>query len=257
MPRMRKAITAILAAAAWWLVSCRDVPAPEGGVFSISALVLPSPGLVAGDTLRDSTGLASPLRVVAYDVAGDTVQNAIPTFVVLDTGAHMSGALLVGDSVGRTVRVVGSVAALQTQPVPVKITLSPDTLVAADSIVHHKTYALVGGDTVVNSADLATIVRHVVASQLGAGVEAVIVRYSIDKAPPGDATKGPTLVLMNVTIPSSRDTTDATGRAARTARLRLAPLVNLASDSAFVRATASYRGRTIGVVQFTLIFTSQ
>jgi hypothetical protein len=252
---MRKAIGHILAAAAWWLVSCRDVPAPEGGIFSISALLLPSPGLVAGDTLRDSTGLASPLRVVAFDVAGDTVQNAVTTFVVLDTGAHMSGALLVGDSVGRTVRVVASVAALQTQPAPVKVTLSPDTLVAADSIVHHKTYVLVGGDTVVNSADLTTSVLHLGALQ--SGVEAVIVRYSIDRAPPGDATKGPTLVLMNATSPSSRDTTDASGRAARTARLRLAPLLNVLSDTALVSATASYRGRTIGVVQFTLIFTSQ
>jgi hypothetical protein len=255
MPRMRRAIAAALAAAAWWVVSCRDVPAPEGGIFAISALLLPSPGLVAGDTLRDSTGLASPLRVVAFDVAGDTVQNAVTTFVVLDTGAHLSGALLVGDSVGRTVRVVGSVAALQTQPAPVKITLSPDTLVAADSLVHHKTYVLAGGDTVVNSADLTTIVLHTGAPQTG--VEAVIVRYSIDKAPPGDATKGPTLVLMNATIPSSRDTTDGAGKTARTARLRLAPLSTFVSDTALVSATASYRGRTIGVVQFTIIFTSQ
>lgn len=255
MPRMRKTIAAILAAAAWWVVSCRDVPAPEGGVFAISALLLPSPGLVAGDTLRDSTGLASPLRVVAFDVAGDTVQNAVTMFVVLDTGAHLSGALLVGDSVGRTVRVVGSVALLQTQPAPVKITLSPDTLVAADSIVHHKTYTLVGGSPEVNSADLTTNVLHLGASQ--SGVEAVIVRYSIDKAPPGDATKGPTLVLMSATTPSNRDTTDASGRATRAAQLRLAPLFTFVSDTALVSATASYRGRTIGVVQFTLIFTSQ
>jgi hypothetical protein len=258
MPRMRKTIAAILAAAAWWLVSCRDVPAPEGGIFSISALLLPSPGLVAGDTLRDSTGLAAPLSVVAFDVAGDTVQNAIMTFVVLDTGAHLAGALLVGDSVGRTVRVVASVAALQTQPAPVKVTLSPDTLVAADSIVHHKTYVLAGGPTDVNSADLTTSVLHLVASQPVGGVEAVIVRYSIDKAPAGDASKGPTLVLMNLNNPSSRDTTDASGKAARTARLRLAALTGtLVSDTAFVSATASYRGRTIGLVQFTLVFTSQ
>lgn len=256
MPRMRRAIAAILGAAAWWLVSCRDVPAPEDGIFSISALLLPSPGLVAGDTLRDSTGLAAPLSVVAFDVAGDTVQNAVMTFVVLDTGAHMAGALLVGDSVGRTVRVVASVAALQTQPAPVKVTLSPDTLVAADSIVHHKTYVLTSGVTEVNSADLATSVLHLGASQ--SGVEAVIVRYAIDKAPPGDATKGPTIVLMNANTPSNRDTTDASGKAARTARLNLLALTGtFVSDTAFVSATASHRGRTIGVVQFTLVFTNQ
>jgi hypothetical protein len=257
MSHVRKAISAVLGATGWWLVSCRELPAPEGGILSISPLLLPSPGLVAGDTMRDSLGFAAPLRVIAYSVSGDTLTGVTPTFITLDAGAHLEqgGLLLVGDEVGKTVRIVGSLASLQTKPESVKVTLSPDTLVAADSIVHHKTYTLVSGDTIVTTADLATIVQHVGATT--SGVAAVIVRYVIDKAPAGDPSKGPTILLMNGSLQSSRDTTDKDGRAARNARFRLAPLSTFVADTALVSASASYRGRTIGVVQFTLVFTSQ
>jgi hypothetical protein len=255
MRRVRRGVGVAAGAAAWWLVSCRDVPAPEGGVLSVSPLRLPSPGVVVGDTMRDSTGLVAPLSVVAYGVGGDTIRNAPTTFATLDTGAHLSGALLIGDNAGTTVRVLGTVAALQTQPVPVKVTTSPDTMVAADSTLHHTKYSLTTGDTVVNSADLTTVVRH--KGTTPSGVEAVIVRYAIQRAPPGDPAKGPTLLLMNGSTPSSRDTTDTGGRAARSARLRLVAATALAADTALVTATSSYRGRTLGTVTFVLIFTRQ
>ena len=254
MRRAQRTVVVGLGAVAWWLVSCREIPAPEGGVASISALLLPSPGLVVNDTLRDSTGLVAPLRVIAYGIDGDTVAGAQSTFVALDSGAHLSGALLIGDKEGRTVQIVGTVASLQTRPTPVKVTLSPDLIIATDSTLHRKTFLLVSGDTIVTSADLATSVVHNGAS--ATGVEAVIVRYAIVQSPPGNGN-GPTLVLLNGSIASSRDTTDAAGRAARTARLRLAAVTNALADTAILRATASYRGATIGTVTFTLIFTAQ
>jgi hypothetical protein len=253
MRRVRKVVAVVVGAAAWWLVSCREVPAPEGGVLSLSPVRLPSPGVVAGDTMRDSTGLVAPLTVVAYGVAGDTLTGIKASFVALDTGAHLSGAWLIGDSVGRTVRVIGSVEALQSQPVSVKVTTSPDTMVAADSTLHRKSYSLLTGDSVVNSGELATIVRHAPAT----GVEAVVVKYSIVRAPAGLPGKGPAFLLMNGTTPSNRDTTDASGRAARTARLRLFAKDTVAVDTAVVSATSSYRGRTLGAVTFTLVFTRQ
>jgi hypothetical protein len=186
-------------------------------------------------------------------VNGDTLKNVTASFVALDTGAHVSGVWLIGDSVGKTVRVIGSAAALQTQPVSVKITTSPDTMVPADSTLHRKTYSLITGDTVINTADLATFVRH----RPSTGVEAVVVRYSILRAPGGNPAKGPTLLLLNGVTPSNRDTSDANGRAARTARLRLLAKDTVAVDTAIVSATSSYRGRTLGLVTFVLVFTRQ
>jgi hypothetical protein len=243
-----------LGAVAWWLVSCRDIPAPEGGILSVSAVQLPSPGLVVGDTMRDSTGVVAPLRVIAYGVTGDTLESLNASFVALDTGAHLSGALLIGDKEGKTVRVVGSVNSVQTQTASVKVTLSPDTLMATDSVLQRRKYALTSGDTIV-SADLQTGVFHRVGAATS-GVEAVIVRYVLEKAPPSNGN-GPTLVLMNGSVPSNRDTSDGSGKAARTARFRLAAKTAQTSDTASLSATASYRGRTIGRVLFTLIFSVQ
>ena len=249
MQRTRKTIGALLAAAAWWLVSCRDVPAPEGGIFSISPLLLPSPGLVAGDTMRDSTGLVAPLRVVAYDVRGDTVTSAPVTFVILDTGAHLAGPLLVGKDAGTTVRVVGSVAALQTQPASVKVTLSPDTLVAADSLRFERS-----SSSATLNADLPVLVQHR-SGTTTTPVEAVIVRYTIVRQPA--STGGPAVVLMNATTPSFADTTDATGRASRTLRLDVANFVVSPLDSAIVETTAAYAGRVLGTARFTVVYKQQ
>lgn len=200
--------------------------------------------------MRDSTGMVAPLRIVAFTTSGDTI-DVVPSFVVIDTGAHLVGALLVGDTV-RSVRVVGSVDAIQTQPATVKVTLSPDTMIAADSSLHRRTYALT--DSVVNS-ELATTVLHTATPP--SGVEAVIVRYSIDRAPQGIGP-APTLILLNGSLQASRDTTDVSGKASRTARLRIAakdPAITV--DTAIVTATSSYRGRTLGVVTFLLVFTQE
>jgi hypothetical protein len=254
MRHARRPVLTVLAAAAWWLLSCRDIPSPDDGVASVSEIQLPLPGVVAGDTMRDSLGVVAPIQVIAYGSNGQPLspQPAV-SFIVLDTGAHLAGALLIGDSIGRRVRIVGDVGSLQTRPDTVKVTASPDTLVHADSIVHRKTYP-VSGDSVVLSGDLAVLVQHFGADTTG--VEAVIVRYTIESFPPDNGT-GPTVVLANGSRISSRDTTDANGRASRVARLRLFAKSTFTTDTVLVSATASYRGRVLGTVPFAIIFTRQ
>lgn len=231
-------------AVAWWLVSCRELGSPAGGVASVSRVVLPSPSVVVGDTLRDSTGVVAPMRVIAFGAHGDTIANPPTTFVVLDTGAHLAGSLLIGDKEGRTVRVVGTVAGLQTRPESVKVTLSPDTLVATDSIFQQKTYTAIG-DTVVASAELRTTVSHTG----GAGVAGVVVRYALERQPPGAQQR-----LLNGKVSSDRDTTDAQGHASRTLQIQRARKVTGQGDTTEVSATASYKGRRLGRVMFFLIF---
>lgn len=255
MPSARRGVLAVLGAAAWWLLSCRDIPSPDDGVASISAIQLPLPGVVAGDTMRDSLGVVAPIRVVAYGANGEPLspQPAV-SFIVLDTGAHVAGALLIGDSIGTSVRIVGSAGPLQTRPDTVKVTASPDTLVQNDSIVHRKTYSVISGDSVALSGDLTVLVQHLGTDTTG--VAAVIVTYTIDRAPPGNGT-GPTLVLVSGSRISSRDTTDASGRAARVARLRLLAMSSFTTDTVLVSATAAYRGRVLGTIPFAIIYTKQ
>jgi hypothetical protein len=257
MADVKRVSGALLGAIAWWLVSCREIPAPEGGVAALSPILLPSPGLVAGDTMRDSIGLVAPLRITAYGADGEALSPQPPlTFVVLDTGAHLAGDLLVGDDAGTTVRVVATVGSLQSQFASVKVTATPETIVAADSVLHRKSYSINAGDTASISPELGVLVQNL-AGSTAAGVEAVIVRYAIDQAPVGNGS-GPTVVLASGNVRSSRDTTDASGRAARTARLRIAALSPpFAVDTVVVSATAAYRGVSLGTVFFTIIYTNQ
>ena len=187
MPRVRRLAGYALAAVAFWAVSCREIPAPENGVSSISALILGSPGLVAGDTLRDSLGLAVPLRIIAYGIDNQPLDpQPEPAFVVLDTGAILAdGRYLVGVTPGTTVRIVGEVGSLQTIPTKVMVTLSPDALVATDSTTHRVTY-VTPRDTVAHAV-LNTRVVHFSANDTS-GVGAVIVRYLVVKAPAGVGT---------------------------------------------------------------------
>jgi hypothetical protein len=236
--------------------ACREVPAPEGGVHSISTLILPAPGLVAGDTLRDSLGVAAPLDVIAYDMADQPLDpQPEHSFVVLDTGAHLDSVaarFLVGETAGTTVRVVATVGSLQTKPVSVRVTLAPDTIVPADSVEQHVSYTF-PPDTVAN-ATLNVTVRNRAAD---AGVEAVIVQYTIDRAP-ASRDGSPTAVLVTGSTISQRDTTESNGRASRVARLRLSalsgPLSVLRKDTVLVSATTAYRGVTLGTVHFMLEF---
>ncbi|MEK7401825.1 MAG: hypothetical protein AABZ80_05625 [Gemmatimonadota bacterium] len=243
--------TLLLGAVLVVLLSC-DLSVAPGGFYSISKLLLPSPGVVLGDTMRDSTGKAAPLRLLAFSASGSSV-SVTPYFITLDTFAHLSGGTtLIGDRVGLA-RVIGGVANVQTLPETVKVTLSPDTMVAADSVRHVKRYSVLT-DTLANSAELAALVQHRVGG-VTSGVDAVIVKYSIVSAPPSRDT-GATVALMNGNAVSKADTT-TNGRAARSLRLRINQLTTVNPDSAVIRATASYRGVSIGTVQFTVVFTSQ
>jgi hypothetical protein len=235
-----------------FVAACREVPAPEGGVHSISRLILPAPGLVVGDTLRDSLGVAAPLDVIAYDVANEPLDpQPEHSFVVLDTGARLvGGRFLVGEDAGTTARVVGTVGLLQTQPASVKVTLAPETIVAADSTEHEVSYRTNPPDLTPRTT-LSVNVRNIAAD---AGVEAVIVHFSIDKAPPSLNTS-PTVELLNGNIVSTRDTTESNGRASRVARLnRLAIAGSQPQDTVIVSATTSYRGASLGTVQFIIVF---
>ena len=249
---MRRAV-ALALAAAWWLVSCREVPAPEGGVMSVSPLQLAAPGLVVGDTLRDSLGLAAPLRVIAYDIDGNPVPNADVTFVVLDTGAHIENAYLIGDDTVAT-RVVGAVAGLQTAVQTVRVTLEPQFLEARDSVRHFLTVGVADQE---RTADLnARVLNRQGADK---GIEAVIVRYEIVQAPPpSNPEAGPAAILLpNTGNPAaSRDTSDNAGNVSRQLQLQLLRISAL-TDSVIINASASHRGQSLGTVQYTVVFVKQ
>lgn len=228
-------------------LSCRAIPAPADGVLSLSAVELPSPGVVVADTLRDSTGRVAPLRVYAFGVGGeaDTIHGGTATtqFVLLDAGAHVtSDGYVIGDSVRSTpVRIIGSVGVLQTSVATLAVTPRPDSIgpVGATTLA---TVNFAATDTTARSAALgATVLATGVVP--AAPVQAVIVRYTIVSAPPGFNGAITGILLNAAGRPATVDTTDASGHVSPTIRLRPAALAApSAPDSFVVTASASYAG---------------
>lgn len=244
---MTRRLVAFAAAVAAVALSCRAIPAPADGVLSLSAVQLPSPGVVAGDTLRDSTGHIAPLRVYAFGVGGetDTIQGdaAAATFVLLDAGAHVtSDGYVIGDSVRNSpVRIIGSVGTLQTSVANLAVTPRPDSL-GPTGTTRIATVEFVATDTSVRSAALGATVLATGEVPV-AKVQAVIVHYTIVSAPAGFNGAVTGILLNAAGKPATVDTTNPSGQVSPTIRVRPAALAAPSvPDSFVVRASASYAG---------------
>ena len=117
------------------LLSCGDVPTLANGIAYISAVELPSPVVIAGDTLRDSLGRVAPLRVRAFDKSEHEVPGTTTTWFVspVDTGIHIdaSGVLRASDSL-RVVHLVGRIGdRLQTAEALLYVVPRPDQVLGA------------------------------------------------------------------------------------------------------------------------------
>lgn len=92
-----------LAALGLGAAACVEISSAEEGVLAIRLDPLP-PSIIAGDTLRDSTGAVQRLRGVAFDESGDTVSGATFTYGYVplgrDTAAGTRVALLVDATTG-------------------------------------------------------------------------------------------------------------------------------------------------------------
>jgi hypothetical protein len=207
-------------------LACGDVPTLEGGIAFISPVILPSPAVAFGDTLRDEAGVVAPLRIFAVDNAGDTLQNVEPTFIVTTVpGASvtiLANDLVRGDSV-RTASIVGRVGTrLQTPPAQLSVVFQPDSIAAGTPTA--ASFPATGTGVITSSVPLSVNVTSI-GEGTRAGVPSIIVRYLITNIyPEGTTVPDTTVVLVDDQNRftgnglTSVDTTDASGNASRQIR---------------------------------------
>ena len=236
---IRRLVACAAGTAALIGVACLDMSAPRNGVESISSVLLPSPSVVVGDTMRDSTGVVSPLGLLAYDAKGNVVTGLTSAFFVLDRGAHVTATgQLVGDST-TAVRVVGTIGGLQTATATVPVSVSPDTVVRTsgpDSIIFK-----IDGDSLQASGPLSIAVRN----RAGIGATGFVVRFTLVSAPPTAPGTLPFAYIADAQFrAATRDTTDAGGTANR-----LRAVVRRASfagtGNIVIDASVQYRGAPV------------
>ena len=240
-------------------IACVDMSAPKGPA-SISVLQLPSPSVVIGDVMRDSTGAPAKLGVIAYDANGTPIADIVPQFFITDTApvAHFDASgTLVGDKAG-TVRIIGQVSSLQTPPVSVPVTAAP-TKIARAGTTTDTIRAPLAVDTLQRGKSAAAVL---VTGADAAGSQGFIVRYTLQYAPAKlDTSKAAAVFLADDSgKPSTADTTDGSGRASRDVVVigRLLADQALKSgqriDSAVVVAQTSYKGALVSGSPVQLVF---
>jgi hypothetical protein len=238
-------IAAPLASAA-----CFDFSTAPNELLYLAFERLPFPSVVAGDTLRDSTGVVALLVASAVNGRGDVMQGApLRYYAVGDTASALevdstSGRVVSAVANPQSVRIIASMGSLQTQPLSLAVTKRPDTLallVQTDTI----TYSLT--DTTLNfSAPLGMKVLHHDSSTFYSDVNAWVVRFTLERA--SDTSFASIVDDQNRrlrTEPSGLfhiDTTAADGRAARKVRVRPGAPLNLPLDSVAVLVEAKYKG---------------
>jgi len=247
---IRRIVASLVTIAAVTTIACVDMSAPKGAA-SISQLLLPSPSVVVGDTMRDSTGAVKPLNVIAYDGNSVPISGLATTFFITDSGAaaHLTGShFVIGDKQG-TVHVVGQVSGIQTAAASVPVTVAPTALAlaspAADTL-----RVPVAKDT---SASIGTLA--IGATLKGKGDTAAlgfIVKYDIASAPAtiAGSTTPAIFIGADPTKASPVDTSDASG-VSRSVIVRPFLLANEQqylngkADSVVILISTSYRGVSV------------
>lgn len=225
MPRPRVALA--IAATAIGLAACFGIEAPPSGIASVTPIRPPSPSVVRGDTMRDSTGAAAPLRVYAFAQSGDTIRGLTPRFTALGTGLRIvNDSFVVGDSLRDSVRVVADLGStsspVQAPPIGIPVTVPPDHIAAptGDTTRIEWVFDPTSVDSLVWSADSVLKVQLV-----GIGDTAAVgfvVDYAITQPLAARGSVASTFVSpYQARLPIPRDTTDATGTARRSVALNL------------------------------------
>jgi hypothetical protein len=244
-------------AAAPLLTNCTRVPTNPSAVFSLAVDSIPSPSVVAGDTLRDTTGLAHPLSGRAYNIQGQVLTGLQVRFISLSPGQLTIDSLNFamgaarGDSV---VRVVASAHGLQSLPFTLPVVLRPDSILYADTdSITTLSLSLTALDSNV-SLPLAIALRHHPDSVGGDSVtRSYLVRYQITYPASAAAGTGATsdttlpafLIDANHT-PARTDTTDLNGLGSRAVRFQVGRIAPGTHDSVVVAASVVYRGTSVG-----------
>jgi hypothetical protein len=204
------------------VLACGEVPTLDQGIAYISPVILPAPAVAIGDTLRDSLGRATPLRVEAFgrndellpDPAATFLPVILPSPVVVDAA---TGIVTAPDTatVVHTVQLVGRVGSrLQTTQASLLVVPQPDSLGrTSDEVTSTHLPAL---DT------LRVTVTGLNRNKTRVGIPGIIVRYRISGVFPSGAASASTLLTLDggvISRPDSLvavDTTDASGLASRT-----------------------------------------
>ena len=235
---MTRKWSGVVVAATIVVAACLDYSTDPDEVVAIAFEPLPWPSVVAGDTLRDSSGTAAPLVARLFNGDGEEITGPVEFFTQQPTIEVVSGDFLVADTAATgTAGVFASAIGVQSVAQQVEIVEAPDSMQGGPVLPLEW---VVPDDPATNTSQpLAARVL----SAANVGVRSWIVRFQLEIGgrviPETDTTQA--FLMGDNGRPSYVDTTDASGTASRRMRLRIEPGL-VPPDSAVITVSASYRG---------------
>lgn len=229
-------------AAAAGAAACADVNTNPQSVAALALDSVPALAVVAGDSLRDSLGVARPLRATVFNPRGDPLTGVAVRYRAADPGLTVDSVtgFVVADTARATpVRVVAQVRAIQTPPVPIYVVVAPDTVLA--TAPRDTTFGYSLRDTAIFSPAVSVRVVRAAGLATPRAVPGWFVSYAL--VYPADSTVA-SLVSDAGAGRSRLDTTGTDGAAARRVRIST-PRLATATDTVVVLATVLDRGRRV------------
>lgn len=231
--KLRRAIAAACLAG----VACSDIDTGPSVAASLEFTALPFPAVVAGDTLRDTSGVAAPLRALVFNSDNEPILDAPVRYAALDAVVavdSVTGMVVAGAATDTAARIVASIGGIQSAPVRLSVVPRPDSL-AASGTIDTLRYSVTDSTQNV-SGDLAARVLHRAAGS-SVPVRDWLVTFALER--PADSTRA--RIEGDNLRRSTLDTTSSSGVAARKVRFLPAGLTS-PRDSIVVLARARYRG---------------
>lgn len=236
------ALVAALATAA--VIGCSDLSTDPATPVAIEFDSIAFPAVLAGDTLRDAAGIATPLRGVAYNGDGDVIAGAPFVFTPLDTGVTISpeGYLIASRRDG-FVRVVASAGSVPSPTRRIEVTRRPDAVAATGEATIAYGYVIPDVAGNVSPALTVRVTSTDVVGGVSPNVAGWLVRWRAIHAGDTLGLTDTTLVavLGEGTQRSLLDTTGTDGTSARRLRIFTNRLV-AAVDSFIVVAEVRLHG---------------
>jgi hypothetical protein len=217
------------------------------------------PSVVVGDTLRNEAGIATPIRAIVRNSAGDIITDATPTYLYADflrdtafLVDSTTGVIVAAKTVesGRIAARIGS--SLQVIRALIA-TVKPDTA-SAGAVPNGLIVVLPDTGRARAQANTTPDIPMRVRNRAGTtpvGVQGWLVRFQIIR--PANLTNDTTAAVFLVDDQgraSTLDTTNAAGEAARKVRVRAALFpapgaTTSVTDTVVVQATLTYKGQPV------------
>lgn len=257
--RSSRLLAIVVSIAAVGALGCTKVGTGPSVPVAIEVFAPPLPSVVVGDSMRDTSGQAAPLRATVYNSDNQPIPDAPIHFLALDSLGRIeldtATGILVGRDTGQ-VRIIAHVGSLQSEPITVTVVEPPTAILSLDPLVDTLNYTIdftTGRDTLRN---MRVRLVHVAGTDT-ISVPSYLVRYTFEYPAGFDNSDSTRVQLVDAASRKASLLTTTGADGSTNQALRITPFATPDTDSVIVAARAAQPGGPAAPIRFVVHYTIQ